>query len=158
MSREKAEYKGKKIELYDVDEDIKEVEADKKSQKKFVILMTFLGIIIAACVAVLGWAVYNIVVGVQQDAIVKEAEISVENETEVVLDYIVEDGMCILTATGTENKAYTVILYEVDSDNNLRARAAWSILFSEKEGWSKTMQCVVTENTQYVIKVKNSGM
>ena len=157
MSREKAEYKGKKIELYDVDEDIEEVEADKKRQKKFVILMTFLGIIIAACIAVLGWAAYNIVVGVQQEATVKEAEISIENETDIVLEYTVEDGVCTLTATGTENNAYVILLYEVASDNSLRARAAWTVVFSEKEGWSETTQYIVTENTQYVIKVVKSS-
>jgi len=153
--KDKAKFKGKKIELYDIDDNIEEIEQEEKRNKKLNILISVLIIIAVAVIAAVGYLLFASQKATLTEPEIKPAEIAVENDiTAVDITYSLDDTTLTINVSSTESKSFTILIYKVLEDNTMDRVDAWSVLLSKKEGFKRTFEKIVENNTKYIIKLK----
>ncbi len=154
MNREKAKYKGKKIELFDIEDNIEEIENNERKNKR---LNVFIAMLIVIMVAIIGFITYGVIYtkqAAEEAAIMLDPEIELQDIPEdISVSYKVEDGLVTYTVSGTEDKSFLLCVYEVLTDGQLQCRYPTSILLNSENDHAATHNFPVEKNKKYIIKV-----
>lgn len=154
MSREKAKYKGKEVELFDIEDNIEEIENDEKRNKKLNVLIV---VLIAIMVAIIGFITYGVIYtkqAAEEAAIMFDPEIELQDIPEdISVSYKVEDGLATYTVSSTEDKSFLLCVYEVLTDGQLQCRYPTSILLNNGNEHTVTHNFLAEKNKKYIIKV-----